>query len=95
MRVLLLLAMVGCVIEEFGVGSGTIHVHNDDSAPVDLLIADSTTCFAGTRSSVQPQAIRSFSVAEEAYVCLDEKPPAIKVVDGARYAIRGGALVKE
>jgi hypothetical protein len=87
------LLLVACEVEDIGVGENSITVRNEDSAPVEVLIADSTTCFAGTHSTIQPKTTRLFDVSEEAYVCMNGG--GTKATPNAVYVIEGGAITME
>lgn len=84
---------LACGVEEIGVGSGSIDIHNDDATAVDLLISDSPDCGLGMHSSLESGSTRDFPVGDNSYVCVGETPPGIRVENGGRYTLRGGTLV--
>ena len=85
--------LVACETEEFGVGLNSITVRNEDGAAREVLIADSSTCFAGIRSTVQNKTTRMFDVSDEAFICLNGG--GVKTTPGSTYVIKGGALTME
>lgn len=87
------LLLVACEVEEIATGDNSITVRNEDSGPVEVLIADSGTCFAGTRSTIQPKTTRMFDVADDAYVCINGG--GTKVTPNTDYVIEGGAVTME
>jgi hypothetical protein len=86
---------LACAVEEIGIGSGSVDIHNSDSAAVELLISDSPECGLGMHSSLESGSTRDFSVGDNTYVCVGEHPPGVQVEDGGRYEIRGGTLVPD
>ncbi len=86
---------LACAVEEIGMGSGSVDIHNSESAAVTLLISDSPECGLGMHSSLESGSTRDFSVGDDTYVCIGENPPGIHVEDGGRYEIRGGTLVPD
>ena len=92
---LVLAISLACAVEEIGVGSGSVDIHNAGSAAVELLISDSPECGLGMHSSLESGSTRDFSVGDDTYVCIGENPPGIRVEDGGKYEIRGGTLVPD
>ncbi len=86
---------LACAVEEIGMGSGSVDIHNSDSAAVTLLISDSPDCGLGMHSSLESGSTRDFSVGDDTYVCIGETPPGIRVEDGGKYEISGGTLVPD
>ena len=84
---------LACGVEDIGVGSGSIDIHNDDAVAVELLISDSPDCGLGMHSSLESGSTRDFPVGDDSYVCIGETPPGIRVQDGGQYTIRDGTLV--
>lgn len=81
-----------CQVEEFGLGSGSITVHNADSAALEIVVSDTASCFAGMRTELGPNTTRVFSIDENgAYFCVGEGG-GVAVANGGSYEIRGGAL---
>lgn len=84
-----------CEVEEFGLGDGRITVHNSDQERHPLTVSDTATCFAGLRTDLNGNSTRTFDIDEDgAYLCVGEGG-GVRVEDGARYTIRGGAVGKD
>jgi len=81
-----------CQVEEFGVGTGTITLHNGDKTTQEIMISDSATCFAGLRTEINSNSTRTFSIADEAYLCVGTGGGGVPVKDGASYTIHGGSV---
>ena len=80
-------------VEEFGVGTGSITVHNDNDKPIEVMVSDTNTCFAGLRASLGANTTRQFDVAEQAFLCVGPNASAgTAVTDGNSYEIRGMAV---
>ncbi|TVQ88739.1 MAG: hypothetical protein EA397_16210 [Deltaproteobacteria bacterium] len=81
-----------CAVEEFGLGDGEITVHNGDGQRWPLTVSDTPTCFAGMKTDLNGNSTRTFPIAEEgAYLCVGQGG-GVRVEDGRRYTIRGGAV---
>lgn len=81
-----------CAVEEFGLGDGEITVHNGDSQRWPLRVSDTPTCFAGLQTDLNGNSTRTFPIAEEgSYLCVGQGG-GVRVENGKRYTIRGGAV---
>jgi hypothetical protein len=83
-----------CMVEEIGLGTGNITVHNDDDGTHEIVVSDTPDCFAGMRTEIGANVTRDFSVGENTYFCVG-KSGGVSVKDGQRYIIRGGAVGPE
>ncbi|MFK7930856.1 MAG: hypothetical protein AB8H79_21915 [Myxococcota bacterium] len=98
---LLLLALPGiamaamCEVDEIGVGSGLITVHNDDSVTHEIVVSDNAKCVIGMRTELRPNTTRTFDIDENgAFFCVGGAG-GTAVQNGQRYTVRGGAVGPE
>lgn len=97
MRILALVVPVAflaqlCQVEEFGLGNGSITVHNDDGTTHEIMVSDSATCFAGMRTELHGNTTRQFDIDENgAFFCVGESG-GVAVQNGGSYVVRGGAI---
>lgn len=97
MRLLLFIAPIAfiaqlCEVEEFGLGSGSITVHNADATALEIMVSDKPNCFAGMRTELGPNTTRTFDIDENgAFFCVGAGG-GVSVTNGGSYEIRGGAL---
>jgi len=83
-----------CAVEEIGLGTGNITVHNGDDVTHEIVVSDSADCFAGMRTEIGSNVTRDFSVGDNTFFCVG-KSGGVTVKDGQRYVIRGGAVGPE
>lgn len=88
------LMAIACGSEGIGMGSGSIIIHNEDSANVKILISDTPDCVIGLHSSVPGETQRFFDIGETSVVCVGENPPGVPVQDGKEYILQGGTLAE-
>jgi hypothetical protein len=81
-----------CAVEEFGLGDGIVTIHNADRERHRLTVSDSASCFSGLRTELNSSSTRTFPIDERgAYLCVGDGG-GVRLENGARYTIRGGAV---
>lgn len=84
-----------CAIEEIGVGGGLITVHNNDAEVHEIVVSDNPQCVVGLKTELRGNTTRTFDIDENgAFFCVGGAG-GVKVTNGARYVVRGGAVGPE
>ena len=84
-----------CAVDEIGIGSGSIVVHNDDASTHEIVVSDNAKCVVGLHTEMRPNSTRDFPIDEGgAFFCVDGGG-GVAVKNGGRYVVRGGAVSPE
>ncbi len=72
-----------------GIAYASVELSNEDSREYRILIADSDSCFSGTRTYIGGSTTTSVNAG---WLCINEEKPGYKMDDGKSYRIKNGRL---
>lgn len=85
-----------CTVDPgIGMGDGQITVHNADDGTHEVTVSDTPDCVVGMKGELRGDTTRTYDIAEEgAFMCIGDSG-GVRVENGRRYTVRGGALGAE